>query len=338
MTALRKYQRLECGGLWRAAPDAQRRNVTVSFGEASLVISDSLSAAPLAHWSLPAVLRHNPGTEPAVFSPDADAGETLEIDDPEMIGALETVARSLRRDGRRRPLLRLAMAGGVALTLLALAVFWLPRALVDHAVRALPQAKKAEIGAMVVEDLARSGFETCAAPLGLRALTRLQERLGGVQLVVLSGAGAPAALALPGGTVALGEAVIAEYDSGEVAAGHVLAARAGAEAEDPLAGLLQKAGVRATLMLLITGDLPGGALRGYGARLAAEPPAPVPPADMLLWRFAAAEVPAAPYARAVDPSGAQTRALIEGDPFRDTPAPPVLADSDWVSLQGICQR
>ena len=31
MTALRKYQRLECGGLWRETPQDQRREVLVRF-------------------------------------------------------------------------------------------------------------------------------------------------------------------------------------------------------------------------------------------------------------------------------------------------------------------
>ena len=31
MTALRKYQRLECGGLWRESPQDQRREVLVRF-------------------------------------------------------------------------------------------------------------------------------------------------------------------------------------------------------------------------------------------------------------------------------------------------------------------
>jgi hypothetical protein len=40
MTALKKYQKLESSGLWRDAADAQRREVVVAFGEASLILSD----------------------------------------------------------------------------------------------------------------------------------------------------------------------------------------------------------------------------------------------------------------------------------------------------------
>jgi len=40
MTALSKYDRLEATGLWRADPEAQRREVIVSIGNATLVIAD----------------------------------------------------------------------------------------------------------------------------------------------------------------------------------------------------------------------------------------------------------------------------------------------------------
>ena len=50
MTALTEYQRLETSGIWRGAPDEQRRDVTVSLGDATVVIYDGAGRA-LAHWS-----------------------------------------------------------------------------------------------------------------------------------------------------------------------------------------------------------------------------------------------------------------------------------------------
>mgnify|MGYP005990444423 FL=1 len=48
MTALTKYDRLEATGLWRPAPDGQRREVIVSIGNATLMISDMNDQA-IAH-------------------------------------------------------------------------------------------------------------------------------------------------------------------------------------------------------------------------------------------------------------------------------------------------
>ena len=71
MTALSKYQRLEASALWRDSISGQRRDVIVSLGDASLVITDK-NERPLTHWSLAAVQRANPGAMPAVFHPDGD--------------------------------------------------------------------------------------------------------------------------------------------------------------------------------------------------------------------------------------------------------------------------
>jgi hypothetical protein len=92
MTALSEYERLESPGIWRAARAGQRRDVIVSIGDATLVIYDGADR-PLAHWSLPAVVRLNPGTRPALFAPAPDAPEELEIADTEMIDAVEKVRK-----------------------------------------------------------------------------------------------------------------------------------------------------------------------------------------------------------------------------------------------------
>jgi hypothetical protein len=97
MTALTKYQRLECPGLWRASPEDQRREVEVRFGEATLILIDPKSGSALSHWSLPAVERLNPGEDPPLFTPGTDALESLELTDPDMIDALQTVRRRSRR-------------------------------------------------------------------------------------------------------------------------------------------------------------------------------------------------------------------------------------------------
>ena len=80
MTALNQYQRLEAIGLWRENPQSEPRDVIVSFGDATLILTDPKSEIPVAHWSLPAVYRLNPGTHPARYSPDgADGDEELQV-------------------------------------------------------------------------------------------------------------------------------------------------------------------------------------------------------------------------------------------------------------------
>ena len=98
MTAITKYDRLEATGLWRASPDKQRVDVVVCIGDATLTIKDMRDQA-LTHWSLAAIERANPGKRPALFHPEGDTTETLEIadDEDEMIRAIE----KLRKAGER---------------------------------------------------------------------------------------------------------------------------------------------------------------------------------------------------------------------------------------------
>ena len=96
MTALDRYVRLESEALWRDEPGGQRRDVTISFGDATLVIADP-TGRPLAHWSLPALIRQNPDAAPAIYAPDDDASETLEIVDTTMVEAIEEVRKALAK-------------------------------------------------------------------------------------------------------------------------------------------------------------------------------------------------------------------------------------------------
>ncbi len=338
MTALKQYQRLESPGLWRPAPEAQRRDVVLSFGEASLVISDSRSDVALAHWSLPAIERLNPGEAPALYCPGPDASETLEVEDGLMIDALERVRHAIQQRRRRPGRLRLALVGGTVVAMLALGAFWLPGALTEHTASVVPLTKRIEIGRMVLADLAPMTGTSCRDPLAERAALRLRDRLLGAQggeILVLP-RGLDTTAHIPGRVVLVGRGLLEAHDRPEVLAGHILAERLRADAHDPLVDVLEYAGLRAVFSLLTTGDLPAGSVAGFGARMLDDAPQTVPDADLLA-RMASVGVPAAPYAYALDPSGEATLTLIEADPFADASPPrPVLADADWVTLQGIC--
>ena len=67
MTALDRYLRLEAVGLWRERADAPAREVIVSFGRSTLVLTD-LEERPLGHWALAGVVAIGPmsGTPPSM--------------------------------------------------------------------------------------------------------------------------------------------------------------------------------------------------------------------------------------------------------------------------------
>jgi hypothetical protein len=337
MTALKKYQRLESPGLWRDTPEAQRREVVVAFREASLVLSDPRTELALSHWSLPAVERLNPGTLPALYGPGLDSDETLELDDPDMIAALETIRGAVRKGTPRPGRLRGTLLAGGTLAILGVVAFFLPDALVRHTASVLPPATRAQIGAAALADITRLTGAPCTTPLGDRALSLLSERLfggAGVQIVVLP-EGLPQAAALPGNILLLGQPMITAATSPDAPSGFAIAETLRAETDDPMIAILRHAGFAATVRLLTTGTLPEGALTGLGeAFLAADRP---PLAEVaLLSRFESAAVSSTAYGYALDPTGESTLGLIEADPYRTGTPRALLNTEDWASLQAIC--
>jgi hypothetical protein len=339
MTALKKYQKLESSGLWRDAADAQRREVVVAFGEASLILSDPRTGNPLAHWSLPAVQRINPGAQPALYAPDSGAeAEILEIEDSTMIGAIETVRGAIDHARARPGRLRSGLIAAGTVGALLLCVLWLPQALIAQTAAMVPDSKRAEIGRMALADETRVTGLPCAQPLGLRAAERLSERVlgvaGGQILFVRDGVGAAAHL--PGNIILLSRHLVEDQNGPDVAAGFALAEKLRAEIDDPLVPLLRHAGLVATFRLLTSGVLPEGSLDGYAETALSAAPLLLPEA-LLLDRFRSAGLASSPYAYALDPSGETVLGLIEADPFRDVAPPPILPDGEWISLQTICQ-
>ncbi len=58
--------------------------------------------------------------------------------------------------------------------------------------------------------------------------------------------------------------------------------------------------------------------------------------EVLIEAFKAAQIPATPYALAIDPEGQTTAALASGDPYKGLAPSPLIPDESWVALQGIC--
>ena len=335
MTALTKCDRLEATGLWRPDPEGQRREVIVSIGNATLVISDMNDTA-ITHWSLAAIERANPDALPAVFHPDGDAGETLELseNEHEMIEAIESlrkvIAKARPRPGRLRGLGVIASITAVA----ALAIFWLPGAMRDNTLRVVPQIKREALGVTLIEQMQRVTGPMCNDAAGLRALTRLGERLGTPKLAVVPALGRHA-LHLPGGVIVLDRSVFEDWEQPDVAAGYILAELALQIERDAMADLLDVVGPRENFRLLTTGNIDANALDAYAEHLMTVP-AGTPDTANLLALFEGSGVPATPYARARDITGESVLDLIEADPLLGVATDPLIPDSTWLRLQGIC--
>lgn len=335
MTALKKYARLEATGLWRATPEEQRREVIVSIGDATLIITDMKDQA-LTHWSLAAVERANPGKRPAIFHPDGDPGETVELPDAEteMVEAIETLRRAIEKS-RPKPG-RLRWMGMVLSILLVgwLAVFWLPGALQDHTLTVVPKVKRDEIGKALLGRIERVSGAVCADTGGLAALAILSSRLQAGPIAVLPDM-TQDSLHLPGDLILLNRSVVEDFEEPDVAAGYIVTELTLRDASDPLRDLLEVVGLRENFRLLTTGEISPKALDTYAENLMTQP-APAPDLAAQLARFEYAALRSTPYAYARDITGETTLAMIEGDPMHGKLTEPLISDANWLRLQAIC--
>ncbi|WP_375254537.1 hypothetical protein [Yoonia sp.] len=336
MTALDRYVRLESDALWRAAPDAQRRDVVIAFGDATLVISDQ-AGRPLTHWSLPALIRQSPGELPAIYAPDEDGSELLEISDPIMIEAIEEVRKALAKAQPHPGKLRHWLTGGFVGLAVLLGVFWLPDALIRQTLSIVPNPKRQEIGAQMLGYMVPRTGPVCQSTRGDIAAARFAERLLGdaqsnaVKIVPELKQGA---LALPGGLVIVDANILQLSDDPAATAGFILASRAAIMHSDPLENLLIQEGLGTTFRLLTTGSITPMILDQNAQNLiTAQAPQPNPQAlaDLL----AQAQIPQGPYVAASDQRSGNTPDLGP-DPLQGQPVPLILDDSDWVALQNIC--
>lgn len=335
MVALKKYARFEASGLWRPSGDAQRREVIVVLGDATLTIKASNEQA-LAHWSIAAIDRANPGKTPARYHPDGDPGEELELAENEidMVEAIETLRRAVDRIRPHPGRLRwLGFAASTAAVVLAAAI-WLPGALVDHTLSVVPPAGRKEIGQALMSRIQRVTGPACGTSANNSSLARLGSRLDAPRLAVMRG-GIDTATHLPGGQILLARQLLEDHEEPDVAAGFILAERSLARQHDPLRDVLAHGGLLAAFRLLTTGQLAPQTLDAYAEYMLTRR-VTEPDRATLIAAFAKANVRSSPYAFARDITGETVLELIEADPMRGKPVSPLLSDADWLRLQSIC--
>lgn len=328
MTALKGIEKLETTGLWRAHEDAQRVEVFVSVGDDTLIISD-ISNSALSHWSLPAVRRRNPGVRPALFAPGREATEELEIADDTMIDAIEGIRTALDRARPRPGRIRWLTLTVVFLTIVALSIFWVPRALLDHTARVMPMAQQVTIGRVMLNRVAALAGQPCIEPRPHQVLAKLNGRAlpgAGARLAILPGAPQPT-MHLPGDFIVLSHAVLETTASPEAFAGYLVAEYLRSQNSDPLRQYLEFAGFQETLRLLTRGETNSATLRAFVERKLTTPPHDIPMDTLAAW-FGQLKLPLQPYLQAIGRT-AQIEQVAN--------TPPVLSDTDWLTLKNICE-
>ncbi len=333
MTALKQYQVLECPGLWRPSSKEKRMDIIVSIGATTLVMYD-YNNQPRSHWSLPALIRLNGSTRPAIFAPGTASEEELEISDDSMIDAIEQVQKAVERHSPRWRRSKRTLVAVLLGALLTSCIIWLPDSLINYAAAMVPDTKRAELGERLLIHMQQTSGRPCHTAEGTAALRRLHDRLLGNRpgrLVVIPNGVSPTNH-LPGGLILLHPDLIEDHEAPDVLAEHVVAEAIRAEEKDSVVRVLERAGLVAAIRLLATGDVAENVLFAQAGTLLSQPAAPVE-REMLLERYREARIPTKPYTVTASDSGQNATEPIKAD---RSVASPALSDADWVSLQGIC--
>ena len=337
MTALDKYQRIEALGLWRADNVSQRKDVLISIGETTLLISD-MQEQPLAHWSLAAIERANPGNFPAIYHPDGDHEESLELNysEKEMIEAIEklrtVIARRRPHPGRLRTGIFLGIFSVVLLTL----VFWMPQAIRNYTAEILPEVKHVEIGNNLFEHMKRVTGPACEADFSKTSLKLLSDRLfDGKNVIFIVPDGIKTTINLPGNILLANRNLVEDFEDPDVLAGYLITEKIRSKTFDPIEEMLQNMSLISTFRLLTTGLVKKETLMDYADYLVTKPQETIQSVEIIR-TFHEKQLSLIPYAEAIDITGEGSLDLIEAEEIRTSPVKTSLPDANWVSLQNIC--
>ena len=333
MKKLSDYQRLETHGIWRESRGDPGRSVVVKLSVRHLTIV-SKDSRPLAHWSLDAVRHLNPGRRPAVFTPDDNADESVEISDSHVIGLLRNqLSPDTVEPDRQTP-----VSWGPKITILTLlaafcgGVYLFSGQIAGGMSGLIPAAQRLEIGERVFSHLTDLTGERCRSTAAGRALKKLESRFfdsGSTVRVVRHDMQLTAHL--PGGILVVSDGLFSRHDRFAVFGGYLLEENLRSAQSDPMAVLLRAAGLRAAAAFALRGRSDGLPLREYAEAQISQTKTPVDP-EKLLDSFRAAGIPSTPYAQATGSGGP----LVALDPYKRTAVSPPLSDREWLDLRSVC--
>lgn len=333
MTALDQYIRLESTGRWREHEDAPWREVLVSFGNASLVLSN-FQEEPLTHWSLAAVERLGEEENAVLYAPDASAAEVLAVSDADMVTAIRDVTAMARNRAAPVPKRRLRrpVTALLALALIGAAVGFGPGTLRGMAAKLPSPEQRGLMAEAISSDLG----DICVSPGGMRSLDLLSTRLGHVPGISVH-IGPRARLArLPDGRLVVPAILLEQSPDPESFAAVVALALGAGSALAPFDSWVRTAPILDLGRFLALGRLNEEAL----ASMRAAPARPWSADPATLQRAAdhlrAAEVSTAGLAHAwwlKGDGGEPPEIPADGD---TNPRPVYGTDRAWIALRDIC--
>lgn len=332
-----KFVRLEAPGYWRQNIEKPGRHVAVHLGDTSITLYSKSNVA-LGHWSLHGIRRIDGGGSPAIYAVDSSETEVVEISDETMIDAIEQWQNEKAAAPKKFKFpVRGAVAALLALAVAAAIAHFAPREGPRLVASFVTPSSREKIGERLFESLKPELARHCESEEGADALKKLAARLypeDRVEIKIVDGL-EPESAHLPGGTIVIDKGLLTRHDGPEAVAGHVLLEHLIMAENDPVARLIDKAGLPAAPNIVFESLIEDELLLDFFRSMQAEPRPPVAPEE-LLEQFRASGFSSTPFGLTFEGNREVADAAVESDPFKNATYQPLLSDGDWIRLQGIC--
>lgn len=295
MTAIEKYTRLEALGQWKESPDQPAHEVVVSFENETLVLSN-VDEKPLCHWAMAATFRISLDGSKAVYTPDTEGFETLEIDDAQMVEAIAQVSSATVIAAPRTPWLRWTLLFFIV-TAIAAVSFAAPTIMRDQAARMTGPESARKLGSDMILTL---GVQICREPRADAARELFLSRIfpDGRSLLIVA-KNQPQTGVFPGGIILIGGQTLQQLQSPEDLADLVTSMVD--ESSNKVQQLFETSSIKELFAYITSGKISNSHLSTV--------------AQSVLVDFESV-------------ASNQTRQVEYTQP--------ILRDQDWVALQGIC--
>ncbi|MCY3879778.1 MAG: hypothetical protein OXF74_11450 [Rhodobacteraceae bacterium] len=337
MSVLAEFDKLETIGIWHSTDEDPGQRVVVKLNERYLTLF-SFNGRPLAHWAMSAVQRGNPGSMPANYSPDDQYCESLEISDSYVVSLLDRQLQHPVEETDTEIATWSWRAGTTALIsvlVLALAAYIVASNLAGWTASLTTAAKSKQLGERAFNQVTEIVGGNCRFGLGGTLLdTIAYQFLDNRYSIRIVRGQVPDTMHLPGGIIIISEALLLRSDQPEVFVGHLLEEKIRSELTDPLAMLLELAGLQATVNFALRGEIDESVLRDYALEKLRGQRQYVNP-DAVFAELESEGVSALPFAQAIG----WTETLYLGDGGAQAGEPPsLLSNNDWLSIRKICDQ
>ena len=328
MTALSRYEKLECTAQYFASRDAISQDVVLALGNTTLILS-KMDGVPLAHWDLSSLVTVEDTETGSWICPDYLADEFIFVPDADMVQALSTL-QAADGNGPPTPLWRRRLKFVLTTTAIVAVGAVVFLGVKDRAADFLPSKTLAKMQSAWVD---QNKAELCNTPEAQTGLDIAQASLG-VPVYVRPNA-AKRVTGLPNGGLAISNDLLKQADNAAALVGFLALIQTQEQQTHAVTTAINQLPITELATLFITKDIGADHIKNIAMpslRIGS-----LSPSDALVSlenkRLSAKPVGAFLTTLGNDQLG---QAITTAAPQNETSAD-LMADGAWLAFQNICE-